>query len=458
MEEYPVIIIGAGIGGLTTAAYLSKIGIPSALIEKTSFAGGRCSTRVISGSPYEIGALYLGGGVFDRLRTIFNVKVPSLKIRCGVKINGRLVSFPVGLKTALELTACHVSLPEMLGMRYRSRLLSKPTTFETYKSVGEVFDFLTENAVLRKFLHSTAGLSGVRPYRLPANYLYSKSPLARYRSQNPEYVIGGNGEIPRLLLQIALKGSHIFYDTEVKKITVKDGHADAVETTRGMLKGNLVVSNAGLRKTILGLVENECFPFDYRNRVKGLGETLRVVNIFLTFSHAFKFPKGFSVFLMPYDVDQEFLTLDSGAFPLNSMYVLQVPSNVEPASRQDHRATLQFYYPRGDVAPGSLDNQVKHILQEGLEDLFKGLSGAVTGYVVYDPTRYEKEFGFAPYVFGVSPDLQYARFPVETPIDNLFCVGDSVEPDGPCVPQAMESGLECARMIARRLGVKTPGI
>ena len=454
MKDYPVIIIGAGIGGLTVAAYLSKVGIESVLVEKTKFAGGRCSTRMINGHPYEIGALYLGGGVFDQLRETFEVEVPSVKIRCGVKINNHLVSFPVGPVTAIALRRCGVSIPELIGMKYRSRYLSRPNTFEKFQSMGEVFDFLTQNSVLRSFLHSTAGLSGVSPYRLPARYLDGKSSLAKYKSGNPEYIIGGNGKIPEFLLQIALQHSLILYDTQVKRIAIEDDKIASVETTEGLLRGNMVVSNAGLRKTILEFVANEFLPTDYLEKVKGLESTLQVVNIFLTFSRAFKFPKGFAIFLMPYDIDQEFQTLESGNFPGNSMYVLHVPSNVEPKACDDHRATLQFYCPRGKVMTSSLEGQARRVLKDGLENLFEGLSRAVTSYVVYDPIRYEKEFGFAPYVFGVSPDMRNNRFSIKTPISNLFCVGDSVEPDGPCVPQAMESGLRCARMIATRLGTK----
>ena len=454
MKDYPVIIIGAGIGGLAVAAYLSKVGIESVLIERTKFAGGRCSTRMINGYSYEIGALYLGGGVFDKLRKTFDIEVPSVKIWCGVKINDHLVPFPVGPATAIALRKCGVSIPELVGMKYHSRYLSQPDTFEKYQSMGEVFDFLTQNPVLQRFLHSTAGLSGVSPYRLPAKYLDNRSPLRKYKSGNPEYVIGGNGKIPEVLLQIALRHSLVLYDTQVERIAIEDGNMVSVETTAGLLKGYMVVSNAGLRRTMLELVEKEFLPDDYLDKVKSLETTLQVVNVFLTFSRAFKLPKGFAIFLVPYDIDQEFRTLESGSLPVNSMYVLHVPSNVEPAANRDHRATLQFYCPRGEVMTDSLEDQARRVLKDGLENLFKGLSGAVTSYVVYDPIRYEKEFGFAPDVFGVSPDMRNNRFPIETPIGNLFCVGDSVEPDGPCVPQALESGLRCARLIATRLGTK----
>jgi phytoene dehydrogenase-like protein len=92
-------------------------------------------------------------------------------------------------------------------------------------------------------------------------------------------------------------------------------------------------------------------------------------------------------------------------------------------------------------------------MTDGLEALFKGLSKAISRYVVYDPIRYRSEFGFSPNVFNLSPDLSYPRFPIQTRIAGLYCVGDSVEPEGPCVPQAMESGLECARLIAEKIKV-----
>src|SRR5271157_659189 len=39
-DNYPVVIIGSGIGGLTCAAYLAKAGFPITLLEKHSIPGG----------------------------------------------------------------------------------------------------------------------------------------------------------------------------------------------------------------------------------------------------------------------------------------------------------------------------------------------------------------------------------------------------------------------------------
>ena len=87
----------------------------------------------------------------------------------------------------------------------------------------------------------------------------------------------------------------------------------------------------------------------------------------------------------------------------------------------------------------------------GLERLWPGFSEHVTGYTVYSPERYTQEFGLKPFVFGVSPTRNQFRFPVRTPIPNLLCVGDSVQPDGPCVPQSMESGIAGERIVLQKL-------
>jgi phytoene dehydrogenase-like protein len=90
-------------------------------------------------------------------------------------------------------------------------------------------------------------------------------------------------------------------------------------------------------------------------------------------------------------------------------------------------------------------------MTDGLDRLFPGLSDHVTSYIVYDPTRYEREFGLRPFVCGTLPELNNRRFLSQTPVPNLFCVGDSVQPDRLSVPQAMEFGILCAQRIAEQL-------
>src|SRR6185369_14505887 len=69
--EYEVVVIGAGIGGLTAAAVLAKRGLNVCLLERQSFAGGCAALVEHAGYQFEpTHGLYCGWqpeGVFERL-------------------------------------------------------------------------------------------------------------------------------------------------------------------------------------------------------------------------------------------------------------------------------------------------------------------------------------------------------------------------------------------------------
>ena len=69
-------IIGAGIGGITTAIYLAKNGYNVNIYEKNDVPGGRCGQLIHEGHRFDLGAtmLLMPGvyrEVFDSLGTEF---------------------------------------------------------------------------------------------------------------------------------------------------------------------------------------------------------------------------------------------------------------------------------------------------------------------------------------------------------------------------------------------------
>jgi phytoene dehydrogenase-like protein len=450
-EKYPAIIIGAGIGGLSTAAYLSKLGISSLLLEQSDQVGGRCSTRTINELNYEIGALYIGGGAFDCLRQTFGASIHTAPVRCAIKIGNNLASIPISWKTPFEWKDCGASWTEIISFLFRIRALKNPAFVEKFESVGQIFDILAPSGAIRRFIDTIFGVSGVSPYRLPSGYLSGDNPANRYKMLNPEYMPSGNGAIPSVLHEISKKHCKTIFNAKVDSIIIENGRAVGVSASCGKYYCDAVVSNAGLKSTVLKLTSQGDWPPEFYAAVVKTEESLSVVNIFLTFKRTFSLPRGYSVFFMPYDITSDFQALERGRFPDHSMYIMHVPTNIGDDGAEQHTATLQFYYPRRAVSSDALTEQANKIMNSGLDNLFAGLSQAVTGFEVYDPSRYQKEFGFSPHVFNLSPDLNYPSFSLQTRIPGLYCVGDSVAPHGPCVPQAMESGIECARIIADSL-------
>ena len=108
-DKYSVIVIGAGVGGLTTAAYLANNGLKPLVLEKTKWPGGRCYTRTIDGIDFDIGALYIGKKALMILEQDIGLRLETAFYRIGIKIGKHLFSIPFDLRTLFELLRGGVS-------------------------------------------------------------------------------------------------------------------------------------------------------------------------------------------------------------------------------------------------------------------------------------------------------------------------------------------------------------
>jgi phytoene dehydrogenase-like protein len=80
------VIIGAGIGGITTAVYLAKNGYSVSIYEKNSLPGGRCGQLIREGHRFDLGAtmLMMPGiyhDVFDSLGIELNEGSDIIRLR-----------------------------------------------------------------------------------------------------------------------------------------------------------------------------------------------------------------------------------------------------------------------------------------------------------------------------------------------------------------------------------------
>ena len=81
---YDVVVVGAGIGGLTVAALLSARGLNTCVLERQSQVGG-CITRVeFSGYDFEPGmgryTSFEPGGIYDRIFSELPVATPEVTL------------------------------------------------------------------------------------------------------------------------------------------------------------------------------------------------------------------------------------------------------------------------------------------------------------------------------------------------------------------------------------------
>ncbi len=61
MADDPVVIVGAGLAGLSCARLLADAGVAVRVVERARGVGGRCATRRIEGQPVDLGPAFLHG-------------------------------------------------------------------------------------------------------------------------------------------------------------------------------------------------------------------------------------------------------------------------------------------------------------------------------------------------------------------------------------------------------------
>jgi oxygen-dependent protoporphyrinogen oxidase len=190
----PVVIVGGGISGLSTAYYLSKAGIPVRLIEREPQLGGFLQTEIVDGCVVELGPdsfinskpwarelieeLGIGDQIIgsnDHLRATY------------IWRGGRMIKMPEGLTLMVPARFGPVMRTPLLGWGSKLRMLAeitrRPVKHQEDRSVAdfvkdhygqEVVDYLAEPL-----------LAGV--YGGDANQLSAASVLPRFVEWEAQY-------------------------------------------------------------------------------------------------------------------------------------------------------------------------------------------------------------------------------------------------------------------------------
>jgi len=302
MAEYDVVVIGAGNGGLASAATLAKKGAKVLLLEKhnipggcgTSFRRGRFEFEValhqlsslgIPENPGPLRGIFRDLGIEDqiewiRINNLYRVVLPgSVDIilpadkeaaiaRLTEKFPGEeeavrgfydlaynvfLQSFSLGMVPEKEVT------PEKFPLFFKYAL----------KSSQEVLDEYFSNRDIQLCLNAYWSFMGMPPDRLPFTILAGC--MFVYMEYKPYYLRGGSQVISQALAEVVLNsGSDIRYNCEVTRIITRDGRAAGVETADGeKITAKYVVSNISPVHTYVNLLDSGEVPADALQYMSG---------------------------------------------------------------------------------------------------------------------------------------------------------------------------------------------
>ncbi len=296
------IIIGAGIGGLSAAAYLAKAGRKVIVLEQDHHLGGTASVFECSGFTFPTGPQsftapdYIAASLrelgveqpLDFIRDCFQVRRGAMDVVISVPLHQlakQLIEyFPEEEKGILAvinileevIVALDVIKPEgMIGQGSIDvrRFLERQGNV----SARELVDFHLHDQRLKDLL----GSQGTRESEMSVVLL---ARMWRFMSKvGIWYTRGGICEVPQLLAaRVRALGGEIRLGERVERILVQRGAAAGVELAGGeRIESSIVISDADYKETILKLLTPGTVPDPEKEAVSRMPLTSSAFTVFL---------------------------------------------------------------------------------------------------------------------------------------------------------------------------------
>ncbi|NTU58892.1 MAG: FAD-dependent oxidoreductase [Chlorobiaceae bacterium] len=494
-EKADVIVIGAGIGGLTAAALLQERGVSTIVLEKNSFPGGSCSSFRKGGYTFDAGASVFYGfndddrGTLNLHSRIFRkLGIPVTTIPDPVQIHYHM---PAGFNVPV-----HYDRNRFLECLYRRFPHEREGIRRFYDELESVYDILNSLPAgsLEDPLHIAAvGASNLlKAVALGYKTLFSMGGTARRFIHDQEllrfidlesyswavqdaistplvnagicladrhhgginYPVGGSGVIPDALVKgIEKFGGSVRFRCEVEQVVIENGVAVGVRLKGGEeLRARAVVSNATVWDTFNRLVADSRLKVPEDRFIKA--------------------PSWFQIYLgvdgsvIPEGFDMHHIIVDdwSKYDQYGGTIYFSAPTVLDPALAPAGKHALHVFvtaetwqwekYDRqGDDYRRAKEEYARSIIAR-CEKILPGLQDAVELMVTATPQTHERYLNRWDGSYGplLKPGQNVLRKPQNrTPVRNLFAAGDSTFP-GQGVIAVTYSGVSCASYIARQLG------
>lgn len=505
---YDVIVIGSGIGGLTCAALLSKLGKKVLVLEKHYVAGGFTHTFYRKGYEWDVGLHYIGEVQRKNsiLRKVFDcISDEKLQWAEMSPIYDKIIFpdaeydfvagtrnfreklcryFPEETKAIdqyLELVfSLAASAKGYFGAKALPPLLSKvasPFMSSNFmklakKTTLEVISSLTQNKKLIGVLTAQYGDYGLPPSQ--SSFAIHAMVVKHYLG-GAAYPVGGSGKIAEDILPIIQKnGGDILVRAEVKEILLDGKKARGVKLANGEeLEAKLVVSDTGFINTLTRLIPPEAAEkTGYYNKVKEVKPSTAHVCIYIGIKESnstLQLPQTNYWIYPSYDHDQNLRTYFQNPEAPPPVTYISFPSSKDPdwEKRFPGKSTLEIigvapyeWFEKWKGTPwnkrGEGYSDFKEKLAQPLfENLYKYLpqvKGKIDHYEISTPLSTQH---FCNYEKGEIYGLDHTpeRFAASwlrphTPLQNFFLTGQDIVSDG--IGGALMAGVLTASAITRK--------
>jgi len=281
-EDYDIVIIGSGLGGLTAASLLSCKGFNTLVVESRSRIGGRFSTFEYEGFKLPTGAILIPDGWVVKLLEEMGIRTENLRpiTRVYYRIDGESYEIPseIGVPKALDIidklerkeaeekkrSTNPVELSKIMRGYYKKL---RGINQEEIITVRDWLLQYTENEKVHDAFDTLCtGLMMAHSWELPVSKFFLFQEMSKFYI-SPD----GNLNIAQELAKVVKKNGAVWTNSPARKIIVKEGKVTSVIVEKAgkeiEIRCKMVISNTGVKATV-NLAGKENFDKEYLERVR----------------------------------------------------------------------------------------------------------------------------------------------------------------------------------------------
>jgi len=494
MSKSPkILIVGAGIGGLTAAMELAHHGLDVTVLEKSEYPGGKIrqinvDNALIDSGPTVFTMRWIFEKLFDDCDESFDAEfeLEALDILARhswgeapldlyadtQKSADAIGQFSGQRQSQLFLEFCKTARkvygalkgpfiesprPNMLGMMSALGLKKSKVLWDIgpFSNLWSALESYFPDPRLHQLFGRYATYCGSSPYLAPATLML----IAEVEMEGVWSIKGGMAKIPEVIARLAQKkGCRFQYGAEVQSLELAENIVSGVKLGSGeVIECDYLIFNGdinALQKGLLGQAGNKAIPKNLKQtdslsaitwsmRVKASGFPLVRHNVFFNQPYKSEFTDIFEKNTLPtnptvYICAQDRTDIASGNNDYERLLCLvNAPPNGDNQSydyEEIERCEQKAFSLMRQYGLHLQDAQITQTTPQELANLFPGRGGALYGQATH----------------GWMSSFQ--RLGSQSQISNLLLTGGSTHP-GPGVPMAAMSGRLAAATLMERLGL-----
>lgn len=486
-NRFPVVVIGAGLGGLVAAAYLSKQGFPVTLIEQHDRPGGYATAFERAGGKYRFEVslhatvaenampqkILSELGIWEKIEVVdtnefcrmvypeFDVHLPAADPEGLV---AKLAALFPGEKTGLK-----GFMDDMVRVRAEMQgRIGRESVMERLENIT-LADWLSHhigNPQLKEVMSALWGYFGLPPSKI--NGLYYAIAAGEYLLAGGQYFKSRSQDLSDALAEaVETRSGQILFDTAVTGISVKNGRVSGVVDHQGNhYPARAVIANANIPDVINRLLDPAVPVSDWKRHLNNLAPSVSTCMVWLGLKRRISHQiGGYEIFVgEPSDAHDAYRRILNGDFGRVGLGVTLYDNLFEgystPGTNILSIMCLCGFEPwrkyAADYAAGRKNdyNRVKKQMAEIFikrieERLIPGLSGMIEVMESATPLtnwRYTGNPGGAIYGFA-RPKDQLTPLPVRTSVAGLYLAGAWTHGGG--YTPAMMAGRKAAEALMK---------